>query len=62
MKVIVRDIPVEQQISPDEAVMRLHKLCKNFRMKYGDRNVVYLEMAIEAMQERYKEFFEWIRQ
>lgn len=56
MKVIIREIPEEQQISPEEALCHLNNLCENFRMKYGDSNVVYLEMAIEAFQDKYNEY------
>lgn len=53
MKVIIRDIPQEQKIHPDQALIHLNNLMENFRDKYGDRNVVYFEMAINAFQKYY---------
>lgn len=50
MWVNIREIPENEQISTEEAVMHLNNLCENFREKYGNRNVVYLEMAIHALQ------------
>jgi len=53
MKLIIREIPQEEKIHPDQAVAHLIHLCENFRMKYGNKNVVYLEMAIDAFQKYY---------
>lgn len=51
----IRDIPKDEHIHKDEAITYLILLCENFRMKYGNRNVVYLEMAIDALQRQKEE-------
>ena len=43
MKVLIREIPEEQKIYPDQALIHLNNLMENFRYKYGDNNVVYFE-------------------
>lgn len=53
MRVIIREIPQEEKIHPDQALSHLNNLCENFRMKYGNRNVVYFEMAIDVFQKHY---------
>ncbi|HEY5588225.1 MAG TPA: hypothetical protein VIK86_04625 [Candidatus Paceibacterota bacterium] len=55
MIVNIRHIPEDEQIHKEEAIQNLHNLCENFRMKYGNRNVVYLEMAIDALQKQKEE-------
>lgn len=53
MKVLIRDIPEDQKIHPDQALSHLNNLMENFRCKYGDANVVYFEMAIDSFQKHY---------
>lgn len=53
MKVLIRDIPQDEKIHPDQCLWHLNNLMENFRMKYGSKNVVYLEMAINAFQKYY---------
>lgn len=40
----------QEQSNIEESLVQLNNLCNNFRMKYGDDNVCYLEMAIDCLK------------
>lgn len=51
---------MEEPKTEEQAIMHLNNLRGNFAMKYGEKNVWYLDMAIEALKKQEEVDVKWI--